>query len=84
VQKRLSLQQETALLVVGVEPGSAAEKGGILLGDVLVGVGEQSITRTGDLQTALAIVGAGKVAAVKVVRGGESKALNVTLGERGG
>src|SRR5512133_504815 len=54
----LGLSQETGLLVVGVEAGGPAEKGGLMLGDLLIGLGGQKIENADQLQ---ALLGADRV-----------------------
>lgn len=82
LRQRLGLQQETGLLLLGVEGGSPAEQGGLLIGDVLVRFGGQPITDPEALQAALGAAAIGAATPVTVVRGGELKTLTVTPGER--
>ncbi len=74
--------QESALLVVGLEADGPADRGGLLLGDVVILFGGEAIRDTGDLQTALRADRIGQAIAVRVVRGGEARDLTVTVGER--
>lgn len=82
LKQKLGLSQDTGLVVVGVEPGSPAEQGGLVLGDVLVGLAGRAVTDAEDLQMALYGNVVGKPTPVVVVRGGERKELSVTPGER--
>jgi S1-C subfamily serine protease len=82
LRRRLALGQETGLLIVGVEPGSPAEQGGLLLGDVLVDFGGQPVRHTDDLLGLLGAERVGKATPARVVRGGELRDLNLTAGER--
>lgn len=82
LRERLALQQETALLVVGVEAGSPADQGGLLVGDLMVALDGESITGIDDLQAALGPARVGKTAVATVLRGGEPAQVSVTLGER--
>ncbi len=77
-----SLKQETGLMVIGTESDGPAAKGGLMQGDVLVGLGETTISDIDDLQSALAPNTVGKTLKAKIVRGGEVKELNLTVGER--
>jgi S1-C subfamily serine protease len=79
---RLGLSQESGLLVSGVEAGGPAEQGGLMVGDVVVALGGQPIRHTEDLLTQLSSERVGQQAAVRVIRGGESRDLTVTIGER--
>ncbi len=82
LRHKLGLKQETGLIIVGVEPGSPAEKGGLLMGDVLIALAGQAVTDGEDLQAALGPKVVGKPVTVLVLRGGEPKDLSVTPSER--
>jgi serine protease DegQ len=71
------------LLVVGVEDGSPAGKGGMLLGDILVSLDNTPVADTEELQALLTGGRVGREVEVGVVRGGELQTLRVTVGERG-
>ena len=71
------------LLVVGVEDGSPAGRGGMLLGDILVSLDATPVEDTDELQALLTGGRVGREVPVGVVRGGELQTLRVTVGERG-
>lgn len=76
------LGQETGLLVAGVEPGSPADKGGLLLGDTIVAVAESAVRQYDDLLAALSGDRVGQAVAIKIVRGGQVQNVAVIVGER--
>ncbi len=76
------LGQEVALLLMTVEPNSPAEKGGLLLGDVLTGVNGRPVQRVDELLSLLGGDVVGKSLPMRVVRGGQVITVNVTIGER--
>ena len=80
--QRLGLTQG-GLLVVGVEDGSPAGRGGIIIGDILATLDGQPVEDTEDLLVLLTDERIGREAQVQVVRGGELQTLQVTVGERG-
>lgn len=70
------------LLVLWLEEGGPAEKGGLLVGDILVAVGEQSVSDPDDLFAALNRDTVGKLTSIEILRGGKPETVNVTIGER--
>ena len=75
-------EQDRGLLLVRVEKDSPAEKGGLLLGDVVVSLDGQRLTVTDDLQVLLAGDRVGRAVPIEVIRGGALQTLQVTIGER--
>ena len=72
------LGQEIGLLLVSVEPASAAEKGGLFLVDTLVSLGESPVRQMDDLFNALDSERIGKPLAVRIIRGGQFVELTVS------
>ncbi len=81
-QKNLKRQQEQGLLVLWLEENGPAEHAGLLVGDILVGVGGQAVQDPDDLFAALGSDSVGKPVPVEVLRGGKPETLNVTVAER--
>lgn len=74
--------QRGGLLVVGVEEGSPAGQGGLLLGDVVTALDSVEVEDTEDLLALLVGDRVGKTVKVAVVRGGEPASVEVTVGKR--
>jgi len=74
--------QETGLLLVAVEPGSPADQGGLLLGDVIITLDGQAVRQMDDLMASLNGDRVGASVPVRVVRGGQVQEFSVTIGER--
>jgi S1-C subfamily serine protease len=74
--------QETGLLVARVASGTPAEQGGVLIGDIVIGLGGQPVQDTDALQRLLSPDRVGQPAPLRIVRGGELRELTVTIGER--
>jgi len=72
----------TGLLVASVESGSPAEKGGLLLGDVLLTMGGKSLASMDDLLSALGGDVVDHSASFEVMRAGKVSTVNLTIGER--
>ena len=71
------LGQETGLLLVSVEQGSAAEQGGLFLGDTLVSLGGAPVRHLDDLFSGLDGDRIGKPLTVRILRGGQLVELTV-------
>lgn len=78
----LGREQQAGLLLVSIERGSPAEAGGLIVGDILVGVNGQSVNDPDELLALLAGSVVGKPVDIKVLRGGQPASLTVTIGER--
>ena len=74
--------QTIGLLVTSVVPGSAAHLGGIFLGDAILTINGIAVSDPHELRHVLRNGREGDAALLEVVRGGEVKTLNVTLGAR--
>jgi S1-C subfamily serine protease len=79
----LGLTQRGGLLVVGVEDGSPAGRGGLIVGDILATLDGQPVEDTDDLLVLLAGDRVGRPVPVRLVRGGELAEIEITVGERG-
>ncbi len=90
VQAQLGGQQ-TALMLVAIEPSAPAEQGGLLLGDVLVALGSRATEDVDDVLAALSSsttggsgAGAdmiGQMLDARVLRAGELRTVTVTVGD---
>ncbi|MCC6629531.1 MAG: trypsin-like peptidase domain-containing protein [Chloroflexi bacterium] len=83
LRQRLSLEQSTGLLIITIETGGPAERAGLLVGDILIGLSGQPVAAIDDLQAHLAALAPGVAAPIRLVRGGALTDVTVTLGERG-
>lgn len=76
------LSQPTALMVLSVEPGSPADTGGILLGDVLVALGGTAVPGVAQLHRLLGSERVGAPLVARLVRAGQVIEREVTVGAR--
>jgi S1-C subfamily serine protease len=74
--------QDAGLLVLSVEPGSPADQAGVVLGDVLLGLGGDRVQGTHDLLRALPAERIGTRVPLHILRGGVAHELAVAIGER--
>jgi S1-C subfamily serine protease len=79
---RASAGQAAGLIVLSVQPGSPAARGGLRLGDVLLRAGEEVLTHPGALVPALDAERVGRELALRLLRAGEQRTLTVVVGER--
>ena len=72
----------SGLRLAGTRPGSPADKGGLMAGDIIIGFGDTQVKSIYDYMVALQAAKAGKTIKVTVLRAGAERVLEVTP-ERG-
>jgi S1-C subfamily serine protease len=82
LQRRLGVEAGVGLVVVNVEPDSPADRGGVLIGDILLALDDRAVSEPGDVLAALNGERIGRPIALQVARGGRAERLAVTVGER--
>lgn len=82
LRKRLNLAQRTALIVVSVNASSPTGETGVVIGDFIVAIAGRVIAEPEDLVAVLRPDRVGTVVTMSIVRGGEPRDLEVTVGER--
>ena len=79
---RLSREQDTGLLVVRVETGSPAERGGLRAGDIVVALDGEGVPDAEALLGLLTGERVDKSVSVELLRGGEAKMLQIQVGKK--
>jgi S1-C subfamily serine protease len=81
---RQSLQhnEKTAAIILEVEADGPAHKAGIVIGDILVSLAGQPISRPENVQPHLQAENIGKSLTAKIVRGGALRDLSISVGDR--
>lgn len=79
LRTRLNLTASEGLLVMHVEPGSPAEKAGILLGDVLIKLADEPVDDTYSVQQLLRAHKPGDAIEAGLIRGGAMITVSVRL-----
>jgi serine protease Do len=82
LRESLGLAQDTGLMLLGLEPGGPAERAGLLLGDILLSIGDRLVVDGEALQMALGPEAVGAPQHLRLVRGGQLQEVLVTPGER--
>ncbi|MFQ5813334.1 MAG: S1C family serine protease [Anaerolineae bacterium] len=77
LRNALSLKQERALLIVQVKSESPADQGDLMIGDTLLSINDQSVQDVDDLRRH---VQADQTVALRILRGGEVRVLDVKIG----
>jgi S1-C subfamily serine protease len=81
-RQAIKREQSQGLLVLWLEEGGPAATGGLLVGDILVGIGGQHLEDADDLFSALGSNTVGQTVAVELLRGGRPETVTVKVGER--
>jgi serine protease Do len=80
---RLGLQQQTVgLMLLGLEPDAPAERGGLLLGDILLAIGGRTVEDGEALQMALGPEAVSQPTVVRFIRGGELHEITIVPAPR--
>lgn len=74
--------QTSGLLIMSVEPGSAADSAGLVIGDILVAVNGTAVGTAEDLQAQLGAERVGVATPLLLLRGGERHDATAAIGER--
>ena len=82
LQRSLGTEADGGLVVVNVEPDSPADRGGLLIGDILIALDDLLVRDPGDVLAALGGDRIGTVVTLRVARGGRAEQVRVTVGER--
>jgi S1-C subfamily serine protease len=73
---------QKGLIVLSLEPGGPAAKAGVLIGDILLSLGDRTTVEVDDVQAALETRGVGQSVEAAVLRGGASRSVPIVIGER--
>jgi len=79
--KQFKLPDSNGSLVSSVNPGSAADKAGIKVGDVITRFNGKEVQNTRELRNGVAATAPGAKATVELIRAGKPMTLTVTIGE---
>ncbi|HEX9819600.1 MAG TPA: trypsin-like peptidase domain-containing protein [Methylomirabilota bacterium] len=77
---RLKLREAKGVLVRGVMPGEPADQGGVMADDVIIALDGTPLDAPRDLQRVVSTTPVGKRVRMVVLRGGEQKEIELTIG----
>lgn len=82
LRETLRRKEKTAAMVLEVGPEGPAQSAGVLIGDILVELNGQPVTRLEDVQAHLQAEDVGKSLRARFLRGGEPREVLLVVGER--
>ncbi|HJR26836.1 MAG TPA: trypsin-like peptidase domain-containing protein, partial [Acidimicrobiales bacterium] len=82
-REQFDVSVEEGALVTEVVPGSAADEGGLQVGDVITAIDGEEVTQATEVRAAVISHDPGERLEITVDRDGEEEDLTVTLGRRG-
>jgi S1-C subfamily serine protease len=82
VRQRFSIDGDTGAFVTEVVPGSAADKAGIVVGDVIVEIDGANVSTSSDVRDTVVDHKPGDTVSLHIVREGSDQTVEVTLGQR--
>ena len=82
LRNALQRKEKTAAILLEVEPDGPAHKAGLVIGDILVALGGETVARFEDVQSYLQGENIGKSLAAKIVRGGAVVEVSIVVSDR--
>ena len=80
--RALGTEVESGALVSRVTPGSAAEKAGLLVDDIIVRINDNKIDSSRELMNAIGLKGSGEAVEIEFVRDGRTRNVVATLDQQ--
>lgn len=74
--------RDSALIIVSIEPGSPAERAGLMVGDILADLDGHAVTDARDVQATLGPKSVDTTINARIIRAGERRDVSITVGER--
>jgi S1-C subfamily serine protease len=84
LRQSLNLSSVGGVIVVSVEPDAPAERGGVLLGDIIIALDNHEIEDVSDIHSVLEPEKVGQPVIAKIIRGGRLMEVTIVVGERPG
>jgi S1-C subfamily serine protease len=82
LRETLQRQEKTAAMVLEVEPGGPADRAGVVIGDILIGINGKPVMRLEDVQAHLHGEQIGKTLQAEFLRGGMKREVSIAVAER--
>ena len=75
----LNIDTTRGTVIAQVEPGSPAERAGLVVGDILVAINGKQITSSADVRNRLGLLRAGSTVELGVLRGGRQRSIRAII-----
>jgi S1-C subfamily serine protease len=82
LKEKLKLDQDTAIMLLGIEPNGPAASAGLIMGDILLQAGSSVISDAETLAALLDNATIGETLSFRVLRAGTVQEVTVRIGER--
>jgi serine protease Do len=82
LREKNQIDNEHGVIVLSVQPQGPAEKGGLVLGDILLSINGKPVQDVDDIQQALSGSAIGATLPVTLLRGGERTERSIVVEER--
>jgi serine protease Do/serine protease DegQ len=82
VAKALNASVDNGALITMIEPDSAAEKSGLKVDDIIIGVNDKKIEDASELRNAIGLLGSGDKVRIKFIRNGDTRSTTAELGQQ--
>ena len=82
LRQTLKREERTAVIVLEIEPNSPANNAGLMIGDIIVSLGDNTVSRLEDIHSKLHGSAIGKPFSIGFVRGGALQQAEITVAER--
>jgi S1-C subfamily serine protease len=82
LREKIAWNEKTGAILMEVHPNGSADKAGMVIGDIIISLAGEAVTRLEDIQAHLGGDAIGKTLPVKYIRGGAIHEGRITVGER--
>jgi len=82
VAEALNATVDRGALITEIVPGSAAEKSGLQVDDIIVGINDEKITNASELRNTIGLKGSGESVNIEYIRDGKTRSTTAKLGQR--
>ncbi|MDH3266082.1 MAG: Do family serine endopeptidase [Gammaproteobacteria bacterium] len=82
VAEALKATVDRGALITEIVPGSAAEKAGLKVDDIIIGIDDKKITDASELRNTIGLMGSGEDIKIQYIRNGDTRTTTAELGQQ--